>query len=174
MRAFTTTLILSFLSVSPFYAQHNKAPEPLSDAELQQIRDRLPCLYPGITVKEAFDLLGVNVPARNVDLRGSGPWNDYRLVYQLAEASNEHGYNLLVVTDEYGVIQACRNRMLDRLPEVPGRQPKGKRKPERMSYAYASAEQIVEPQRRKRVSRQIRCGAGTRCRAARLTPSLGC
>jgi hypothetical protein len=102
MGVLITILIISCSSFALSYSQHKKEREPFSDAELQQIRDRLPCLRPGITVKEAFDLLGVDIIGRFYALRGSGPWDDYRDVYQLTDASNEHGYNLIMVSDGGG------------------------------------------------------------------------
>jgi hypothetical protein len=147
MRALTTILIISFFSWTPFYSQHKKEPEPLSDAELQQIRDRLPCLKPGITVTEAFALLGVNIRGRSVGLNSSGPVGDMRDVYQLTDASNENGHNLIIVTDGVGKFKRGENSVLDRPSEMPRTQPKGEGEPERMSYslayAYISAEQIV-------------------------------
>jgi hypothetical protein len=71
----------------------------LSDAELQQVRERLPCLKPGMTMKEVYNLIGVDLPERAYASWGSGPGDDYRMVYQLAPASSEHGYNLVVVND---------------------------------------------------------------------------
>ncbi len=100
MRALITILVISYLGLGPLSSRHQNRPEPLSNAELQQIRERLPCLKPGITVKQALELLGSNIEARNVGLNGSGPTDDYRYVYQMAEASNENGYNLIIVTDE--------------------------------------------------------------------------
>ena len=72
----------------------------LSDSELQQVRERLPCLKPGIPMKEVFATLGVDLPERAYGVWGSGPSDDYRMVYQLAPASNEHGYNLVIVNDQ--------------------------------------------------------------------------
>jgi hypothetical protein len=100
MRAVITILIIFCFDFSLLCPQRDKAPQPLTEAELQQIRDRLPCLKAGMTVKEAFDLLGVDITRRAVDLSGSGPTDDYRYVYQLAETSNKHGYNLVIVTDQ--------------------------------------------------------------------------
>ncbi len=71
----------------------------LSDAELQQVRERLPCLEPGMTMKEVFDVIGVDLQKKAYAEWGSGPTDDYRVVYQLAPTSNEHGYNLIVVGD---------------------------------------------------------------------------
>jgi len=50
-----------------------------------------------MAMKEVFEVLGVNLPKRAYAAWGSGPSDDYREVYQLAPASNEHGYNLVVV-----------------------------------------------------------------------------
>ena len=71
----------------------------LSDSELQQVRERLSCLKPGMTMEEVYALLGVNLPKRAYAVWGSGPIDDYRMVYQLAPASNAHGYNLIIVSD---------------------------------------------------------------------------
>jgi hypothetical protein len=89
------------------YAHDNKAHGPeespgLSDAELQQVRERLPCLKPGMTIKEVFDVLGVDLYKKAYAVWGSGPSVDYRVVYQLAPASNEHGYNLIIANDQEG------------------------------------------------------------------------
>jgi hypothetical protein len=72
----------------------------LSNSELQQVRERLPCLKPGMTMKEVFELLGIDLRERAYAVWGSGPTDDYRMVYQLAPASNEHGYNLIIVHDQ--------------------------------------------------------------------------
>ena len=50
-------------------------------------------------MKEVFEILGVDVPKRAYAEWGSGTSDDYSEVYQLAPASNEHGYNLVVVND---------------------------------------------------------------------------
>ena len=101
MKVFTL-LMISCLMLTLTLSQDKKARGALSDAELQQIRDRLPCLMPGITLAEAFDLLGIDLKERYYALSGSGPTDDYRLLYQLTEASNENGYNLVVVHDREG------------------------------------------------------------------------
>ncbi|MBD0373299.1 MAG: hypothetical protein ICV60_20850 [Pyrinomonadaceae bacterium] len=72
----------------------------MSDAELQQVRERLACLEPGMTMKEVFDVLGVDLGKKAYGVWGSGPTDDYRVVYQLAPATNEHGYNLIIVRDQ--------------------------------------------------------------------------
>jgi hypothetical protein len=71
----------------------------LSDAELQQVRERLPCLVTGMTMKEVFDVIGIDLRKKAYAVWGSGPVDDYRVVYQLAPSSNEHGYNLVIVHD---------------------------------------------------------------------------
>jgi hypothetical protein len=81
-------------------AQSRDEASGLSDSELQQVRERLPCLKPGMGMTEVFVLLGVDLPKKAYGVWGSGPHDDYRRVYQLAPASNEHGYNLIIVHDQ--------------------------------------------------------------------------
>jgi hypothetical protein len=89
----------SFSYVQDEMAHGLKQNVGLSDSELQQVRERLPCLKPGMTGKEVYDLLGVDLSERAYAIWGSGPSDDYRMVYQLAPASSEHGYNLILVHD---------------------------------------------------------------------------
>lgn len=81
-------------------AQSSDEATGLSNSELQKVRERLPCLKPGLAMKEVFDLLGVDLPKKAYGEWGSGPNDDYRRVYQLAPVSNEHGYNLIIVNDD--------------------------------------------------------------------------
>ena len=99
-----STLMLALLCFSQMAAlsvAHSADKEAgLSDSELQQVRERLPCLKPGMSMKDVFDLLGVDLPRKAYGVSGSGPTDDYRMVYQLAPVSNEHGYNLVIVNDQ--------------------------------------------------------------------------
>ncbi len=81
-------------------AQHSEENAGLTNSELKQVWERLPCLRPGMTLKEVFDTLGVDLRKRAYAQWGSGPTGDYRWVYQLAPVTNENGYNLVVVSDE--------------------------------------------------------------------------
>ena len=78
-------------------AQDSNGNVGLSDYELNQVRERLPCLKPGMVMKEVFDVLGIDLHARAYAEWGSGTADDYSVVYQLAPVSNEHGYNLIIV-----------------------------------------------------------------------------
>ncbi len=107
MKILRTMLALLCLSggVVALYAQTNvyqgsKKPLGLNNAELKMVRERLPCLYPGMIMREVFHALGVDLSKRAFMEWGSGPSDDYRVVYQLAPASNEHGYNLVIVHDQ--------------------------------------------------------------------------
>jgi hypothetical protein len=81
-------------------AQSTDETSGLSESELQQVRERLPCLKSGMAMKEVFELLGVDLPKKAYGVWASGPTDDYRMVYQLAPVANEHGYNLVIVHDQ--------------------------------------------------------------------------
>lgn len=91
--------VLALPDAQSHMAQGPEQNAGLSDSELQQVRERLPCLKPGMTRMEVFDLLGVDLMKRAYAVWGSGPGDDYRVVYQLAPAANEHGYNLIIAND---------------------------------------------------------------------------
>ena len=102
MKTLILIITLLYFAVIPTLSLAQKTDEArgLNDTELQQVRDRLSCLKPGMTMKEVFDLLGVDVPKKAYGAWGSGPTWDYRMVYQLAPVSSEHGYNLVMVHDQ--------------------------------------------------------------------------
>ena len=91
--------LLAFQHARPEVTQGPRGRRGLTEAELRQVRARLPCLKPGMQMKEVFDTLGVDLPGKAYAQWGSGPSDDYRWVYQLAPATNKNGYNLVVVND---------------------------------------------------------------------------
>jgi hypothetical protein len=93
-------IVISLCTLTLCYSQDKKENGFLSNAELQQVRDRLPCLKPGITMKEAWNLLGIDIRERFVVVWGDGSRGNYRLKFQLAQDSNEHAYTLSMVMDQ--------------------------------------------------------------------------